>query len=209
MEKGSLFCALSNDVKAVELDWAKRANIIKVIAHALSYMHHECIPTIDHRDICSNNILLNFELEAFVSDFGMTRLLDLNSSNQTSIDRTYGYFALGESDVYNFGVVALEMLMGRHLGKLLTSLSSSQSVMPNEILDKRLPPLNHLVAQDISLVAAISFACLRTKLKSRLTVKWVSQQFLSHKKPTMNSLQAVPLWQLRNKETYTVGESET
>ena len=78
MERGSLSCALSNDVEAVKLDWAKRANIIKVIAHALSYMYHECIPTIVHRDISSNNILLNFELAAFISDFGMTRLFDLN-----------------------------------------------------------------------------------------------------------------------------------
>ena len=105
--------------------------------------------------------------------------------------------------------MALEILMGRHPSKLLTSLSSSQSVILNEILDKRLPPLNRLVAQDISLVAAILFACLRTKPKSRLTMKWVFQQFLSHKKPTMNSLQVVSLWQLRNKDTYIVGESET
>ena len=50
------------------------------------------------------------------------------------------------------------MLRGKHPGKLLTSLSSSQSVILNEILDKRLPPLNRSVAQNISLVAAISFA---------------------------------------------------
>ena len=108
MERGSLFCALSNDVEAVDLDWAKRANIIKVIAHALSYMHHECIPTIVHRDISSNNILLNFELEAFVSDFGMTRLLDLNSSSQTSIAETYGYIAL--SELYIIFVILLAII---------------------------------------------------------------------------------------------------
>ncbi|KAK7819792.1 mdis1-interacting receptor like kinase 2 [Quercus suber] len=83
MERGSLFCILSDDVEALELDWPKRMNIIKSIAHALSYMHHECIPVIIHRDISSNNILLNSELEAFVSYFGTARLLDPNSSNQT------------------------------------------------------------------------------------------------------------------------------
>ena len=57
-------------------------------------------------------------------------------------------------------MVALEILRKRHPGKHLTSLSSSQSVILNEILDKRLPPLNRSVAQNISLVAAISFACL-------------------------------------------------
>ena len=81
--------------------------------------------------------------------------------------------------------------------------------MLNEILDKRLPPPNRLVAQDVFLVATISFACLRAKPKSRPTMKLVSQEFLCHKKPIMNPLHAVSVWQLRNQETYMVGESET
>ncbi|XP_023905543.2 MDIS1-interacting receptor like kinase 2-like, partial [Quercus suber] len=185
MERGSLFCVLRNNAEAVELDWMKRVNIIKSTAHALSYMHHEGVPVIVHRDISSNNILLNSELEAFVSDFGTARLLDSDTSNQTLIAGTYGYIApelaytmkvTEKSDIYSFGVVALEILMGRHPGELLTSLSSSQSVMLNEILDKRLPPPNRLVAHDVFLVAAISFACLRAKPKSRPTMKSVSQE---------------------------------
>nr|XP_023927559.1 probable leucine-rich repeat receptor-like protein kinase At1g35710 [Quercus suber] len=93
MERGSLFCILSNEVEGIELDWTKRVNIIKSIAHALSYMHHECIPVIIHCDISSNNILLNSEFEAFVSDFGTATLLDPDSSNQTLIIGTYGYIA--------------------------------------------------------------------------------------------------------------------
>ncbi|KAK4582830.1 hypothetical protein RGQ29_025844 [Quercus rubra] len=218
MERGSLFCVLHNNTEAVELDWMKRVNIIKSTAHALSYMHHEGVPVIVHRDISSNNILLNSELEAFVSDFGTARLLDSDTSNQTLIAGTYGYIApelaytmkvTEKSDVYSFGVVTLEILMGRHPSELLTSLSSSQSVMLNEILDKRLPPPNRLVAHDVFLVAAISFACLRAKPKSRPTMKSVSQEFLCHKKPIMNPLHAVSVWQLRNQETYLVGGSET
>ncbi|XP_059451353.1 probable leucine-rich repeat receptor-like protein kinase At1g35710 [Corylus avellana] len=95
-ERGSLFCVLNNDIEAVELDWSKRVNIIKGTAHALSYMHHECIPAIVHRDISSNNILLNNKLEAFVSDFGTAKLLDPDSSNQTLVVGTYGYIAPGE-----------------------------------------------------------------------------------------------------------------
>ncbi|KAM4078599.1 hypothetical protein ACB094_09G050800 [Castanea mollissima] len=218
MERGSLFCVLCNNTEAVALDWMKRVNIIKSTAHALFYIHHESVPVIVHRDITSNNILLNSELEAFVSDFGTARFLDSDTSNQTLIAGTYGYIApeltytmkvTEKSDVYSFGVVALEILMGRHPGELLTSLSSSQSVMLNEILDKRLPPPNRLVAQDVFLVAAISFACLRAKPKSRPTMKSVSQEFLCHKKPKMNPLHAVSVWQLRNQETYMAGESET
>ena len=112
-------------------------------------------------------------------------------------------------DVYSFGVLALEILMGTHPGKLLTSLSSSspQNMMLNEILDQRLPPPNRLVARDVFFVATIAFACLRAKPKFRPTMKWVSQEFHSHKKPKMNPLNAVSLWQLRNQEIYAVEES--
>ncbi|XP_075662313.1 uncharacterized protein LOC142631869 [Castanea sativa] len=220
MERGSLFCILSDDVEVLELDWPKRMNIIKSIAHALSYMHHECIPVIIHRDISSNNILLNSELEAFVSDFGTARLLDPDSSNQTLVVGTYGYIApelaytmivTEKCDVYSFGMVALEILMGKHPGELLTSLStlSSQNLMLKEILDQRLPPPNRSIAQDIFFAASVAFACLRTKPKSRPTMKWVSQECLSGKKPLAIPLHAISLWQLRNQETYMMGESET
>ena len=96
MERGSLFCILRNDAEAVELDWTKRISIVKGIAHALSYMHHDCSPPIVHRDISSNNILLNSELEGFVSDFGTARLLCPDSSNQTLLAGTYGYIAPGK-----------------------------------------------------------------------------------------------------------------
>ncbi|XP_042942373.1 MDIS1-interacting receptor like kinase 2-like isoform X3 [Carya illinoinensis] len=114
---------------------------------------------------------------AFVSDFGTTKLLDHDSSNQTLVAGTYGYiapelaytFAVTEKcDVYSFGVVALEILMGRHPSEILTLLSSSSSraVMLNDIFDQRLPPPVCLVVEDILLVASIAFACLCTKPKS-------------------------------------------
>ena len=96
MERGSLFCVLSNNLAAVELDWTKRVNVIKGIAHALSYMHNDCTPAIVHRDITSNNVLLNSKLEVFVSDFGSARFLDPTSSNQTIVAGTYGYVAPGK-----------------------------------------------------------------------------------------------------------------
>ena len=95
MKNGSLFCALRNEAHAVELDWSKRVNIVKGTTHALSYMHHDCTPPIVHRDISSNNILLNSEMEAFVADFSASRFLDPNSSNQTMVAGTCGYIAPG------------------------------------------------------------------------------------------------------------------
>ncbi|KAK4387933.1 MDIS1-interacting receptor like kinase [Sesamum angolense] len=57
MERGSLFCVLRDEKEAVELDWMKRVNVVKGVAHALSYMHHDCDPPILHRDVSSNNTL--------------------------------------------------------------------------------------------------------------------------------------------------------
>ncbi|OMP09923.1 hypothetical protein COLO4_05001 [Corchorus olitorius] len=96
MERGSLLWVLSDDVEAVELDWKKRVNVVKSAVHALSYLHYECTPMIVHRDISSSNILLNSDLEAFVSDFGTTRILDPDASNHTSLVGTYGYVAPGD-----------------------------------------------------------------------------------------------------------------
>ena len=67
MEKGSLQNILCNDEEAERLDWIARLNIIKGVAKALSYMHHDCSPPVIHRDISSNNVLLDSEYEAHVS----------------------------------------------------------------------------------------------------------------------------------------------
>ncbi|KAJ0967461.1 hypothetical protein J5N97_024378 [Dioscorea zingiberensis] len=77
----------------MELDWVKRVNIIRDIAQALSYLHHDCAPPIVHRDITSNNILLDEEYKACVSDFGISRLLEPNSSHWSMLAGTCGYMA--------------------------------------------------------------------------------------------------------------------
>ena len=90
MEKGSLRNILSNDEEAEKLDWMVRLNVVKGVAKALSYMHHDCSPPIIHRDISSNNVLLDSEYEAHVSDFSTTRFLKSDSSNWTSMAGTFG-----------------------------------------------------------------------------------------------------------------------
>ncbi|KAL9397535.1 hypothetical protein Peur_011788 [Populus x canadensis] len=204
MEKGSLFCALRNDVGAVQLKWMKRAHIIKDIAHALSYLHHDCNPPIVHRDISSSNVLLNSESKSFVADFGVARLLDPDSSNHTVLAGTYGYIApelaytmavTEKCDVYIFGVVALETLMGRHPGDILSS--SARAITLKEVLDPRLPPpTNEIVIQNICIIASLAFSCLHSNPKYRPSMKFVSQEFLSSKR-LLGGLE-ISLLELRN-----------
>ncbi|KAM7511368.1 hypothetical protein LguiB_010243 [Lonicera macranthoides] len=208
MERGSLFCALRDDTEAVELDWSKRVNIVKGIAHALSYMHRDCTPPIVHRDISSNNILLNSKLEAFVADFGAARLLSADSSNQTLIAGTYGYIApelsytmvvTEKCDVYSFGVVAFEIIMGKRPGDLLSSLTSlsTQNPMVNDVLDPRLSrPTDRLVEWDIVMVLKLAFSCLCSNPKSRPTMESVSQALLVRRTPLPKPLHLISLLEL-------------
>ncbi|KAK7820132.1 mdis1-interacting receptor like kinase 2, partial [Quercus suber] len=92
MEKGSLADMLCGK-EAKDLGWSTRIQTIKSVANALSYMHHDCVPPIIHRDISSKNVLLSIDLEAYVSDFGTARFLKPDSSNWTTIAGTYGYLA--------------------------------------------------------------------------------------------------------------------
>ncbi|KAH7861693.1 hypothetical protein Vadar_029387 [Vaccinium darrowii] len=212
MQKGSLFCALRFDVEASEIGWTHRVKIVEAMAHALSYLHHDCTPPIVHRDISSNNILLNSELEAFVADFGTARLLHPNSSNQTVIAGTYGYIApelaytmvvTEKCDVYSFGVVALEIIMGRHPRDLLSSLSkpSFESIMITDVLDPRLPPpTNPIVAGNIVQVVTMAFSCVRPEPLSRPTMRHLSQEFLSRRKALAAPLRTVSLLQLWNQK---------
>ncbi|KAB2064438.1 hypothetical protein ES319_A09G019000v1 [Gossypium barbadense] len=222
MEKGSLFCNLRDEVEAVEMDWKKRVEIIKGIAHALSYLHYDCSPPIVHRDISSNNVLLNSSFEAFVADFGTAKMLDLESSNQTIIVGTCGYVApeltytlvvTEKCDVYSFGVVALETLMGKHPEEVLSWLSSPISLVNRrlvDMLDNRLPlPRSQLVAQNLVHIATLAFACLNPQPKSRPTMKEVCEEFLFGQTSLGVPLRMISLLQLVNCEMHIRGKIET
>ncbi|KAL7208636.1 hypothetical protein ACSBR1_030384 [Camellia fascicularis] len=212
LEGGSLGKVLSTDDDVVVFDWIKRVNTVKGVANALSYMHHDCFQPIIHRDISSKNVLFDLEYVAHISDFGTARFMNLNSSNWTSFAGTFGYAApelaytmeVNEKcDVYSFGVLALEVIMGKHLSDLISSLSSSssssstaQGIFLKDILDQRLPPPRNQVAEQIVVVVKLAFACLHTTPLSRPTMQQVAT-ILSKQRPTLqNQFYTITLGQL-------------
>lgn len=125
MKHGSLDVVLHDKAKAgVKLDWAARKKIAIGSARGLAFLHHSCIPHIIHRDMKSSNVLLDSNLDARVSDFGMARLmnaLDTHLSVST-LAGTPGYVppeyyqsfrCTTKGDVYSYGVVLLELLSGK------------------------------------------------------------------------------------------------
>ncbi|KAI3889366.1 hypothetical protein MKX03_024457, partial [Papaver bracteatum] len=198
VERQISFLILCDGEQAVEFDWIKRIRFIKGTADALAYMHHDCVPAIVHRDISSNNVLLDFEYEARVSDFGTARILKPDSSNWTSLAGTYGYVApelaytmkvTEKCDVYSFGVLMLEVLHGRHPSEIITllspellpSLSSTstsnvpvKTIMLKDILDECLEAPTDVVKKDIMYFVKVALSCLRGDPRTRPTMQEVS-----------------------------------
>ncbi|KAE8807291.1 putative LRR receptor-like serine/threonine-protein kinase [Hordeum vulgare] len=119
IQQGTLHGTLEDGELAKELNWQKRIALSNDVAQAISYLHHECSPQIINQDITSNNILLDTTFKAFVSDFGTARILKPDSSNWSALAGTYGYIAPEKCEVYSFGVVVLQLVMGKHPRDLL------------------------------------------------------------------------------------------
>ncbi|CAL5410925.1 unnamed protein product [Camellia sinensis] len=132
MPNKSLDLFLFDLEKCVELHWDIRFNIIHGIARGLLYLQEDSRIKIIHRDLKPNNVLLNQEMVAKISDFGMARIFgeDQNTANTKRVVGTYGYmapeYAMGglfsmKSDVFSFGVILLEIISGkRNSGFYLT-----------------------------------------------------------------------------------------
>ncbi|XP_019448478.1 PREDICTED: receptor protein kinase CLAVATA1-like [Lupinus angustifolius] len=123
MSNGSLGEWL-HGAKGGHLTWEMRYRIAVEAAKGLCYLHHDCSPLIIHRDVKSNNILLDGDFEAHVADFGLAKFLHDQGASQSMsfIVGSYGYIAPEyaytlkvdeKSDVYSFGVVLLELIVGR------------------------------------------------------------------------------------------------
>ncbi|KAL7155498.1 hypothetical protein ABFS83_03G078500 [Erythranthe nasuta] len=110
--------------KGSHLQWESRYRIAVEAAKGLCYLHHDCSPSIIHRDVKSNNILLDCDNEAHVADFGLAKFFHEAGVSEcmSSIAGSYGYIAPEyaytlkvdqKSDVYSFGVVLLELIAGK------------------------------------------------------------------------------------------------
>ncbi|PSS01121.1 G-type lectin S-receptor-like serine/threonine-protein kinase [Actinidia chinensis var. chinensis] len=105
------------------LDWNTRFNIALGTAKGLAYLHEDCDVKIVHCDIKPENVLLDDNFLAKVSDFGLAKLMTREQSHVfTTLRGTRGYlapewitnYAISEkSDVYSYGVVLLEIIGGR------------------------------------------------------------------------------------------------
>ncbi|KAG6486709.1 G-type lectin S-receptor-like serine/threonine-protein kinase At1g34300 [Zingiber officinale] len=125
MKNGSLDGALFSGDASGKLPWPARFSVAVGTAKGITYLHEECRDCIVHCDIKPENILLDENNTAKVSDFGLAKLVHPKDHRQrtlTSVRGTRGYLApewlanlpiTSKSDVYSYGMVLLEIVSGR------------------------------------------------------------------------------------------------
>ncbi|XP_017980559.1 PREDICTED: G-type lectin S-receptor-like serine/threonine-protein kinase At4g27290 [Theobroma cacao] len=124
MPNNSLDYFIFDPKRSALLPCTKRFDIIMGIARGLLYLHQDSRLQIIHRDLKTSNVLLDHNLNAVISDFGLARTFggDEVQVKTNRVAGTYGYMSPeyavdGEfsvkSDVFSFGVLMLEILSGK------------------------------------------------------------------------------------------------
>ncbi|GAV85556.1 Pkinase domain-containing protein/GUB_WAK_bind domain-containing protein/WAK_assoc domain-containing protein [Cephalotus follicularis] len=161
------------------LTWPIRLSIAIETANALAYLHAS---DVIHRDVKTNNILLDNNFRVKVADFGLSRLFPTDVTHvSTAPQGTPGYVdpeyyqcykLTDKSDVYSFGVVLVELISSkeavdttRHRHDINLSnmaVNRIQTHALHELIDPRLGfEKNYVVRTMITSVAELAFRCLQ------------------------------------------------
>ncbi|XP_021741648.1 probable receptor-like protein kinase At5g20050 isoform X3 [Chenopodium quinoa] len=181
------------------LPWHLRYGVAIDVAKALSYLHHDCRSRILHLDVKPENILLDDNYRAVVSDFGLAKLMGRGESSIfTNIRGTKGYLApewllengiSAKSDVYSYGMVLLEMIGGRRSVRVLDD-SKDRSVRKYEyfpktvvekakegkfmsLVDQRLLEGRHIDERQVRTLVYTALWCIQEKVRRRPTMAQV------------------------------------
>ncbi|KAG5100149.1 hypothetical protein JHK82_045201 [Glycine max] len=198
MKNGSLddFLFLTEQHSGKLLNWEYRFNIALGTARGITYLHEECRDCIVHCDIKPENILLDENYVAKVSDFGLAKLInpkDHRHRTLTSVRGTRGYLApewlanlpiTSKSDVYGYGMVLLEIVSGRRNFDVSEETNRKKfSIWAYEefekgnisgILDKRLAN-QEVDMEQVRRAIQASFWCIQEQPSHRPTMSRVLQ----------------------------------
>ncbi|KAL3500677.1 hypothetical protein ACH5RR_039770 [Cinchona calisaya] len=177
------------------LDIFRRLEIMIDVANALQYLHHEYSTPVIHCDLKSSNVLIDEDMVARVSDFGIAKFLGNEESTAfTKTLATIGYMApeygleglvSTACDVYSFGILLMEVFTRRRpsdemFDGNLTLKSWVNDSMPNAILqvidtDLLKPDEEHFTQrlECLSLIMGLALNCVQESPKERLNMKVV------------------------------------
>ncbi|KAM1513731.1 hypothetical protein ACFX1Z_025127 [Malus domestica] len=179
VQNGSLDTQLCGPSHGSSLTWHLRLKIAVDVARGLEYLHEHCNPPVVHRDLKSSNILLDSNFNAKLSDFGLAVTSGVKDEDNIKLSGALGYVApeyisdgqlTDKSDVYAFGVVLLELLIGRKSVESNTGAELQSIVtwaMPQLTDRSRLPYIvDHVIKDTMDLkhlyqVAAVAVLCVQ------------------------------------------------
>ncbi|KAE8782383.1 G-type lectin S-receptor-like serine/threonine-protein kinase SD2-5 [Hordeum vulgare] len=185
MPNGSLDRWIFEKHQEAPLDWKTRLRIIADVAKGLAYLHSDCRQTIAHLDIKPQNILLDEQFTAKVSDFGLAKLIDREQSSvMTRLRGMPGYLApewltsvINEKvDVYSFGIVITEIICGRrnldysqpeerlHLVSVLQDKAKNDQLL--DLIDPRSTDMQYHL-DEVSRMMNLAMWCLQVDSRRR------------------------------------------
>lgn len=175
------------------LPWPLRLNIAIESAAALTYLH-AIEPPIVHRDVKTNNILLDTDFHVKVADFGLSRLFPLDVTHvSTAPQGTPGYVdpeyhqcyqLTDKSDVYSFGVVLVELISSKpavditrqrnEINLAGMAINRIQKCQLEQLVDLELGyESDPATRKMMTMVAELAFRCLQQNGEMRPPIKEV------------------------------------
>ncbi|KAG6589869.1 putative receptor-like protein kinase, partial [Cucurbita argyrosperma subsp. sororia] len=181
------------------LAWDMRYRVAIDVAKALAYLHHDCRSRILHLDVKPENILVDENYRAIVSDFGLSKLMGKDESRiMISMRGTKGYLApewllengiSEKSDIYSYGMVLLELVGGQrnvsvveneedrskrkwqYFPRIVSAKLKEGKLM--EAVDKRLLEMGTIDEREVRKLVCVGLWCIQEKAKLRPTMATV------------------------------------
>ncbi|XWS42001.1 hypothetical protein CRYUN_Cryun17cG0130900 [Craigia yunnanensis] len=201
MENGSLKEWLQKKSCQKFQIWNYRIQIALDVANGLHYLQNFTTPAYVHKDICSDNVLLDRDLRAKIANFNLARSAEREESRKSSMWsslETKGYmapeyveygFVTPEMDIYAFGVVLLELITGMEavfmqdekevlLSEAILTIMKGENAEAE--LDRLIDPSlkGHLWMDLARRMMKLSIDCLADEPESRLSMAEVVSYLL-------------------------------
>ncbi|OQU82689.1 probable serine/threonine-protein kinase PBL28 isoform X1 [Sorghum bicolor] len=176
------------------LPWETRVKILRDCASVLRFLHTHPDGCIVHRDIKLTNILLTEDKVPKLADFGLAKMLEMEETKVfTDVRGTIGYMdpeyithskLTCASDIYSFGVVALQLLSGRKVIELDIVARDSLTKKAKDVVSGKKPleefidprVRDDVVIEDFVLILKIAVLCVASSSVGRPTIKDVFEE---------------------------------